>query len=61
VEEAIACGVKTLWTQLGVVDAQAAATAERAGLAVVMDRCPAIELPRLRAAGLVPVRQVSPP
>jgi hypothetical protein len=52
--EAVAAGAKTLWTQLGVVDAIAAADAERAGLQVVLDRCPAIEIPRLRGAGLLP-------
>ena len=52
VRQAIGVEVKTLWTQLGVVDAGAAADAEVAGLEVVMDRCPAIELPRLRAIGL---------
>jgi len=56
VAEAIAIGARTLWTQLDVVDATAAATAARAGLEVVMDRCPAIELPRLQAAGLLPQR-----
>ena len=42
-----------IWTQLGVVDRGAAASAEEAGIEVVMDRCPAIEIPRLRAAGLL--------
>lgn len=48
VREAVDLGVKTLWTQLGVVDTAAAQAAERAGLEVVQDRCPVIELPRLR-------------
>ena len=40
-------GVKTIWMQLGVEDAVAAAKARAAGVAVVMNRCPAIEIPRL--------------
>jgi len=36
-----------LWTQLGVIHAQAAKTAHEAGLKVVIDRCPAIDYPRL--------------
>ena len=54
VDEAVEVGARTIWTQLGVVDTEAAARAEQAGLEVVMDRCPAIELPRIRAAGLLP-------
>ncbi len=43
-QEAIDVGAKVLWGQIGVYDDQAAKLAEDAGLKVVMDRCPKIEL-----------------
>ena len=47
VDEAIAVGAQVVWMQLGVRDDAAAACAEAHGIKVVMNRCPAIEIPRL--------------
>ena len=53
-QDVLAAGIPVMWTQLGVVHSEAEHAALNAGLQVVVDRCPAIEIPRLRDAGLLP-------
>ena len=53
VEEAISLNIKTVWTQLEVINDQATEYAEKNGLRMVVDKCPAIELPRLSALGFI--------
>jgi predicted CoA-binding protein len=53
-DEAVAVGARAVWFQLGVVDEEAYARTREAGLDMVMDKCPAIELPGL---GLPSARQ----
>ncbi|MEO1082515.1 MAG: CoA-binding protein [Pseudomonadota bacterium] len=53
VQQAVKLGIGILWTQLGVVNHAAVIEAEENGLEVVMDRCPAIEVPKLRRMGLL--------
>lgn len=47
VDDAIRLGARVVWMQLRVIDEESAAKARAAGITVVMDRCPAIERPRL--------------
>jgi predicted CoA-binding protein len=46
-KEAIAIGASVLWTQLDIINQDAAELAQQAGLKVIMDRCPKIELAKL--------------
>ncbi|MEV7021903.1 CoA-binding protein [Kitasatospora sp. NPDC093558] len=46
-DQAVAVGAKAVWFQLGVVDEDAYRRATAAGVSMVMDKCPAIEIPRL--------------
>ena len=54
IQDVMAAGIPAIWTQLGVVHSEAERTGLDAGLQMVVHRCPAIEIPRLRNAGLLP-------
>ncbi len=56
--DVVDAGIPAIWTQLGVVHSEAEHTAVDAGLQLVVDRCTAIEIPRLRDAGLLPARRL---
>ena len=55
-QDVVAAGIPAMWTQLGVVNNKAERTGLDAGLQMVVDRCPAIEIPRLRDAGVLSAR-----
>ena len=57
-QDVVAAGIPAIWTQLGVVHNEAEHAALDAGLQLVVDRCPAIEIPRLRDAGSLPGRRL---
>ena len=57
-QDVVNAGIPAIWTQLGVVHTEAERTGLDAGLQMVIDRCPAIEIPRLRDAGLLPSRSL---
>ena len=59
-QDVVAAGIPAMWTQLGVVHSKAEHAAVDAGLQVVVDRCPAIEIPRLRGAGRLPAGPLRP-
>ena len=57
-QDVVDAGIPAMWTQLGVVHSASERIALDAGLQLVVDRCPAIEIPRLRDAGLLPSRSL---
>ena len=57
-QDVVAARIPAMWTQLKVVHSESEQTAIAAGLQLVVDRCPAIEIPRLRDEGLLPASRL---